>query len=67
MVTLRTYSQPMLAQRTDYLCYKCGHWSAYYIKNAHKICHSCKTKLPNLQGLLESIGERKKYHFGNKE
>ena len=55
----------MLLHRTDFLCNKCGHWSAYYIKTAPFECHGCRSKLPhpNLQSLLDDVEERKKYHF----
>jgi len=63
MVTLRIYDQPMLQQRTDFLCYGCGHWSAYFLKKSPDKCDACNKELPNLQGMLDDRKERRKYHF----
>lgn len=64
MVTYRLFAQPMLAQRTDVLCYECQSWFAYFVDKSPSKCGKCQRKLPDLEGILDDKGVRKDYHFG---
>ena len=67
MITIRKFDQLMLQQRTDFFCYECGYWSAYFLKSSPDKCEKCKTKLPNLQNMLDAKEGRREYHFSKTE
>jgi len=66
MVTIRLHEQPMLSQRTDFLCHNCNHWSVYFFSTSPDECAVCNEKLPDLQSIVESKEGRRQFHFDEK-